>query len=108
MPGLLGAVRKSQARHSNTSDFYITLKKLPNFDGKSVIFGKVCLGFKELKRCIKIGPTIDITRTGHVELTHEHFVSATLSNSNSSSVNSTVFTLENVPDKRMEYLEVEY
>jgi cyclophilin family peptidyl-prolyl cis-trans isomerase len=56
VPGLLGAVRKSQARHNNTSDFYITLKKLASFDGKSVIFGRICLGFKDLKRCVKIAP----------------------------------------------------
>ncbi len=39
--------------HSNTSEFYITLKKLNGFDGKYTAFGRIILGFKHFRRINK-------------------------------------------------------
>lgn len=40
----------SSGAHTNGSQFYITLKALPNLDGKRVVFGKVRVGDSVLKR----------------------------------------------------------
>lgn len=48
VPGRIGMV-SGKSKHSNTSQFYITFKKLQEFDGKFVVFGTLLKGFEALK-----------------------------------------------------------
>ena len=41
--------------NTNTSQFFITLRKLPNLDNKHVVFGKIVDGLNTLKQIEKMG-----------------------------------------------------
>jgi cyclophilin family peptidyl-prolyl cis-trans isomerase len=43
-------VKKGKRKHSNESQFYITLGPLASFDNLFVCFGRVIQGFRSIKR----------------------------------------------------------
>ena len=48
--GILGMVKKGNRKHTNESQFYITLCPLKTFDGKFVAFGRVIKGYNTIIR----------------------------------------------------------
>ena len=48
--GILGMVKKGNRKHTNESQFYITLCPLKSFDGKFVAFGRVIKGYDTIIR----------------------------------------------------------
>ena len=48
--GILGMVKKGNRKHTNESQFYITLCPLKTFDGKFVAFGRVIKGYDTIIR----------------------------------------------------------
>lgn len=47
--GILGAARRGDSVNSQNSQFFITLKRTPEFDQKYTIFGKVIEGMSEVR-----------------------------------------------------------
>lgn len=52
-PGVLGMASDGK-RHTNNSQFYVTLTPLPTYDHKFVVFGKVVEGFRVIKLINKL------------------------------------------------------
>ena len=48
--GILGMVKKGMRKHTNESQFYVTLCPLKSFDGKFVAFGRVIQGYDTIRR----------------------------------------------------------
>jgi Peptidyl-prolyl cis-trans isomerase (rotamase) - cyclophilin family len=48
-PGLLGMAHEGGKRHTNGSQFYVTLAPLKAYDNKYVVFGRVVSGFRTIK-----------------------------------------------------------
>lgn len=57
-PGLLGFIGLKDQRHTNKSQFYITLDTLPAMDHKSVVFGRVLEGLSDLAKYQESEPKI--------------------------------------------------
>lgn len=80
-PGVLGMCNLGR-RHTNGSQFYITLDKIPEFDIKYLAFGQIIHGMKNFKRLNKLQPrgqhspytTMTIVKCGEYEYDKNDFV----------------------------------
>ena len=57
-PSLAAAMANSGKKDTNKSQFYITLQRLPQLDGKHVIFGKVVEGLEVFERVLAYHPDV--------------------------------------------------
>jgi len=68
---------RENSRHTNLSQFYITLSKLEEFDKKYCAFGRVIEGFDLLKRVNDDQSIMDIAPTTGLTITGIHFYNKT-------------------------------
>jgi peptidyl-prolyl isomerase G (cyclophilin G) len=52
----------NEGRHTNTSQFYITLRAEPHLDSEHVVFGQVIEGYHVVVQISKAGTTIGLPR----------------------------------------------